>query len=195
MYCPPFSFSVPFSFCLSPLASVPAPKLKFTYWVNESNIVLNTILHVSCDAPRGAPYPVTVSVGKLESPSQTPETTEPWVTSEVITYPTSVGFTIPAIAKYEGKMVCWYQSTRTELKISEFSNTIPLVVCKFDYAKISVLKIFPKFSTEMSLYFSVSLYQLPSLLPKCLCTPISCLWVGITLFTVIQPLVQSQTSH
>ncbi|KAK7155503.1 hypothetical protein R3I93_010210 [Phoxinus phoxinus] len=121
-------------------ASVPAPKLMFAYSVNESNIVLNTILHVSCDAPGGAPYPVTVSVGKLESPSQTPETTEPWVTSEVVSYPTSVGFSIPAIAKYEGKMVCWYQSTRTELKnsYSEFSNTVPLVVSALPPPKVSL---------------------------------------------------------
>lgn len=136
MYCPPFSFSVPFSLCLSPLASVPAPVLKFASSVNESNIVLNTLLDVSCYAPRGAPYPLTVSMGKLESPSQTPETTEPWVTSQVVNYASSLGFIIPALPKYEGKMVCWYQSTRTELKnsYSEFSNTVPLVVCKFDYA-------------------------------------------------------------
>ncbi|CAM4626337.1 unnamed protein product [Leuciscus chuanchicus] len=111
-------------------ASVPAPVLNFASSVNESNIVLNTLLVVSCYAPRGAPYPLTLSVGRLESPSQTPETTEPWVTSQVVNYASSVDFNIPAIAKYEGKIVCWYQSTRTELKnsYSEFSNTVPLVV-------------------------------------------------------------------
>lgn len=110
--------------------------MKFAISVNAKNIELNTLVDIYCDTPKGAPYPVNVFVGKLESPSQTPETTEAWVTSDVVHYVKSVGFIIPAIAKYEGKIVCWYQSTRTELKnsYSEFSNPVTLVVCKFNYA-------------------------------------------------------------
>ncbi|XP_051752583.1 uncharacterized protein LOC127514143 isoform X2 [Ctenopharyngodon idella] len=121
-------------------ASVPAPTLKFAISVNAKNIELNTLVDIYCDTPKGAPYPVNVFVGKLESPSQTPETTEAWVTSDVVHYVKSVGFIIPAIAKYEGKIVCWYQSTRTELKnsYSEFSNPVTLVVSALPAPKVSL---------------------------------------------------------
>ncbi|XP_048055273.1 uncharacterized protein si:dkey-195m11.11 isoform X1 [Megalobrama amblycephala] len=121
-------------------ASLPAPTFKFGSGVNAMNIELNTLVGVSCYIPRGASYPVTVSVGRLESPSQTPETTEAWVTTEVIHSSKTMDFTIPAVAKFEGKIVCWYQSTRTELKnpYSEFSSPLTLVVSALRAPKVSL---------------------------------------------------------
>lgn len=129
------SFSVLFPFYLSPPAYAAAPTFKFGYEVKEGNIELNAIVQVACGIPWSAPFPVTVSVGRVESPSQTPETTEAWVTSEVVRQADTLYFTIPATAKYEGKIVCWYKSTRTDTKnpYSALSNPITLVACMFHY--------------------------------------------------------------
>ncbi|KAF4112344.1 uncharacterized protein si:dkey-195m11.11 [Onychostoma macrolepis] len=121
-------------------AYAPAPSFSYRFRINESNIELNSIVEFACGTTWNAPYPITVSVGKLESPSQTPETTEAWVTSEVIRRSDIIYFTIPVTAKYEGKIVCWYKSTRTDSKnpYSELSSPITLVVSALSHPKVTV---------------------------------------------------------
>ncbi len=147
-------------FCLSPAAYAPAPTFSYRFRINESNIELNSIVEFACGTTWSAPYPVTVSVGKLESPSQTPETTEAWVTSEVIRRSDIIYFTIPATAKYEGKIVCWYKSTRTDSKnpYSELSSPITLVACKFYYAYDYILMyyVLDIFYWNVTLFLSLS---------------------------------------
>lgn len=147
-------------FCLSPPAYAPAPTFSYRFRINESNIELNSIVEFACGTTWSAPYPVTVSVGKLESPSQTPETTEAWVTSEVIRRSDIIYFTIPATAKYEGKIVCWYKSTRTDSKTpySELSSPITLVACKFYYAYDYILMyyVLDIFYWNVTLFLSLS---------------------------------------
>ncbi|KAL1272651.1 hypothetical protein QQF64_028513 [Cirrhinus molitorella] len=122
------------------LSQAYAPAPTFKYESSENNIKLNTIVSVVCKTPWSAPYPVTVSVGRLDSPSQTPETTEAWVTSEVLRRADTQYFTIPATAKFEGKIVCWYKSTRTELNnpYSELSNPINFVVSALSPPKVTL---------------------------------------------------------
>ncbi|XP_051996280.1 uncharacterized protein si:dkey-195m11.11 [Xyrauchen texanus] len=118
--------------------SIPTPKLWFFSNLNESNIQLYTKVSLGCPAPSGAPYPITVSIGKIESPSQTPATTEPFVTSEVITYPDKyLYFNIIAQHSQEGTLVCWYKSTRTG-EISEFSNNVTLVISSLPPPKLTL---------------------------------------------------------
>ncbi|XP_073708595.1 uncharacterized protein [Garra rufa] len=121
-------------------AYAPAPTFEYGYRVNVNNIELNAIVNVACKTPWSAPYPVTVSLGMLDSPSQTPETTESLVTSEVISRADTRHFTIPATAKFEGKFVCWYKSTRTELKnpYSKLSNPLTLVVSALSPPNVTV---------------------------------------------------------
>ncbi|XP_043097773.1 uncharacterized protein si:dkey-195m11.11 [Puntigrus tetrazona] len=120
-------------------AYAPAPTLRYDFGEKENN-ELNYIVNVVCATPRSASYPVTVSVGKLESPSQTPETTEAWVTSNVVKQAESTYFTIPATAKFEGKIVCWYKSTQTDSKnpYSALSNNITLVVSSLTSPTVTV---------------------------------------------------------
>lgn len=116
-----------------------APTLKFPYNVNPNKIALHTPVQFSCDIPRYSPYPMTVSIGKLENSSQTPESTVSWLTSEVINSG-SMYFTIPAASQYEGKLVCWYKSTKTSLKnpYSEFSNPVDFIVSALSPPNITV---------------------------------------------------------
>ncbi|XP_018934832.2 uncharacterized protein si:dkey-195m11.11 [Cyprinus carpio] len=151
-------------------AYAPAPTFGYRFRINESNIELNTIVEVACGTTWSAPYPVTVSVGKLESPSQTPETTEAWVTSEIIKQSDKIYFTIPATAKYEGKIVCWYKSTRTDLKnpYSELSSPITLVVSALSHPKVTVhpnlfrkgenYNVYCESSYNLATNFTLSLY-------------------------------------
>ncbi|XP_052414262.1 uncharacterized protein si:dkey-195m11.11 [Carassius gibelio] len=128
-------------------AYAPAPTFGYRFRINESNIELNTIVEVACSTTWNAPYPITLSVGRLESPSQTPETSEAWVTSDVINHSDVKYFTIPATAKFEGKIVCWYKSTKTHLKnpYSELSSPITLVVSALPHPKVTVQpKLFRK---------------------------------------------------
>ncbi|TRZ02523.1 hypothetical protein DNTS_026578, partial [Danionella cerebrum] len=97
------------------LHCVRAPTLKFTSGVNPNNIALHTLVELYCDVPWQAPYPLIVSIGKLENTSQTPDTIEAWVSSEVISS-SSMFFKIPATSQFEGKVVCWYKSTKSSLK-------------------------------------------------------------------------------
>nr|XP_021327496.1 deleted in malignant brain tumors 1 protein-like [Danio rerio] len=116
-----------------------APTLNFPYSVNPNKVALNTPVQFSCNIPRYSPYPMTVSIGKLENSSQTPESTVSWLTSEVI-HSGSMYFTIPAVSQYEGKLVCWYKSTKTSLKkpYSEFSNPVDFIVSALSPPNITV---------------------------------------------------------
>ncbi|XP_065128805.1 uncharacterized protein [Paramisgurnus dabryanus] len=147
--------------------SPPVPSLSYGYGVNESNIQLYTKVVFKCEVTYNALFPITLYIGKLESPSQSPETTKPWAASDVIKYSTTIVFTVIPQPTTEGDVVCWYNSTRNG-QTSGFSNPLKLVISSLPPPKVSLhpklfafggnYTVYCDSTADMATNFSMSLY-------------------------------------
>nr|XP_055070209.1 uncharacterized protein LOC129451157 [Misgurnus anguillicaudatus] len=139
------------------------PKLSFE---SRVNIQLYTEVVFKCVIP-SVPFPISIFIGKLESSSQTPETTVPLVTSKVIRYWTYVLFFVNAQPTTEGDVVCWYKSTSNG-QTSGFSNPVKLVISSLPPPKLTLRPKLFRFGGNYTVYcdsttdkatnFSMSLY-------------------------------------
>ncbi|XP_073671404.1 uncharacterized protein [Paramisgurnus dabryanus] len=142
------------------------PKLSFESSVNENNIQLYTEVAFKCVIP-SVPLPKSIFIGKLESSSQTPETTVPLVTSNVKRYWTHVLFFVNIQPTTDGDVVCWYKSTSNG-QTSGFSNPVKLVISSLPPPKLTLHPKLFTFGGNYTVYcdstadkatnFSMSLY-------------------------------------
>ncbi|XP_055070057.2 uncharacterized protein [Misgurnus anguillicaudatus] len=147
--------------------SHPVPTLSYGYRVNESDIQLYTKVVFECAVKYNALFPINIYIGKLESPSQSPETTEPWEASDGIYFSKTIIFTVITQPATEGDVVCWYKSTRNG-QTSGFSNPLKLVISSLPPPKVTLHPKLFAFGGNYSVYcdstadkatnFSMSLY-------------------------------------